>query len=245
MSWNLFLYNAAFPEEGVGSFAECRRNLEEVFPGIVWSRASERPVRAEHPRDQSLRFELEMKGDQVITIWTIGGYEYLRELAHAGRKASTSRPWEGHGPLQPEEDGWEVVGPSDTPYPHEEPAPPTHALDREGIARVVDSFVHGAERALSAGFEIAEVHAAHGYLISSFISPLSNIRQDEYGGSLENRMRYPLEVFRAMRAAWVYVQMPKRRPTLRRRGTSALKGSGLHVRSICFLSPHVYRPYVK
>jgi 2,4-dienoyl-CoA reductase-like NADH-dependent reductase (Old Yellow Enzyme family) len=124
------------------------------------------------------------------------------QLAHAGRKASTSRPWEGHGPLQPEEDGWEVVGPSDTPYPHEEPAPPTHALDREGIARVVDSFVHGAERALSAGFEIAEVHAAHGYLLHEFCSPVTNDRDDEYGGSFENRTRLLREVTAAVRQVW-------------------------------------------
>ena len=124
------------------------------------------------------------------------------QLAHAGRKASTGRPWEGHGPLQPDGDGWAVVGPSDTPYPYDDEAPPTRALDREGIARVVDSFVHGAERALSAGFEIAEVHAAHGYLLHQFLSPVTNDRDDEYGGSFENRTRLVREVTAAVRQVW-------------------------------------------
>jgi 2,4-dienoyl-CoA reductase-like NADH-dependent reductase (Old Yellow Enzyme family) len=124
------------------------------------------------------------------------------QLAHAGRKASTSRPWEGHGPLQPAGEGWEVVGPSETPYPHDDGAPPTHALDREGIGRVIDAFVHGAERALSAGFEIAEVHAAHGYLLHEFLSPVTNDRDDEYGGSFENRTRLVREVTAAVRQVW-------------------------------------------
>jgi 2,4-dienoyl-CoA reductase-like NADH-dependent reductase (Old Yellow Enzyme family) len=124
------------------------------------------------------------------------------QLAHAGRKASVSRPWESHGPLHPDGDGWEAVGPSDTPYPHDDEAPPTRALDREGIGRVVDAFVHGAERALSAGFEIAEIHAAHGYLLHEFLSPVTNDREDEYGGSFGNRTRLLREVTAAVRQVW-------------------------------------------
>ena len=121
------------------------------------------------------------------------------QLAHAGRKASCSLPWEGDAPLVGEE-AWEVIGPSAQPFAAGWPTPV--AMDRAAMDRVRDAFVAATRRALAAGFDVVELHMAHGYLLSSFLSPLSNLRGDEYGGSLENRMRYPLEVFDAVRAVW-------------------------------------------
>ncbi|GAB5602798.1 NADH:flavin oxidoreductase/NADH oxidase [Thermus sp. FJN-A] len=116
------------------------------------------------------------------------------QLAHAGRKAGVARPWDGGKPL-----GWKVVGPSPLPFAEGYPVP--EPLDEGGMARVLDAFVAGAKRALRAGFLVVELHMAHGYLLSSFLSPLANRRADAYGGSLENRMRFPLEVARAVREA--------------------------------------------
>jgi len=133
------------------------------------------------------------------------------QLAHAGRKASAQRPWEGRGPLLPEEDAWEAVAPSPisgssagsgatTKQSREWPAP--KMLDRAGMDEVRDAFVAAAKRSDRLGIELIELHMAHGYLMHSFLSPLSNQRNDEYGGSIENRMRFPIEVFEAVRAAW-------------------------------------------
>jgi 2,4-dienoyl-CoA reductase-like NADH-dependent reductase (Old Yellow Enzyme family) len=125
------------------------------------------------------------------------------QLAHAGRKASTSRPWEGHDPLQPDEGGWNVLGPTDQPYPYgDQEAPETIRMGDEELAAVTEAFVDAAERADEAGFEIAEVHAAHGYLLHEFLSPVTNTRDDEYGGDFESRIRFPLEVVRAVREVW-------------------------------------------
>ncbi|MFB6271171.1 MAG: NADH:flavin oxidoreductase/NADH oxidase [Halobacterium sp.] len=121
------------------------------------------------------------------------------QLAHAGRKASKTRPWEGSEPLQPEEGGWETVAPSAIPYPYDDEPPVTERLDQDGIESVVESFREGARRAREAGFEIAEVHAAHGYLLHEFLSPVTNHRDDEYGGSFENRTRLVREVTEAVR----------------------------------------------
>ncbi|WP_117237882.1 NADH:flavin oxidoreductase/NADH oxidase [Thermus sediminis] len=116
------------------------------------------------------------------------------QLAHAGRKAGTARPWEGGKPL-----GWRVVGPSPIPFAEGYPVP--EALTEEGMARILEAFVAAAKRALRAGFQVVELHMAHGYLLSSFLSPLSNQRDDLYGGSRENRMRFPLLVAEAVREA--------------------------------------------
>ncbi|KTG10020.1 NADH:flavin oxidoreductase / NADH oxidase [Haloprofundus marisrubri] len=124
------------------------------------------------------------------------------QLAHAGRKASTHRPWDGGGPVSPEERGWEVYGPTDAPWPREESYPKTHALDTDDLEVVVNQFADAARRAHLAGFEIAEVHAAHGYLLHEFLSPVTNTRDDEYGGSFENRTRLVREVTAAVRAVW-------------------------------------------
>jgi len=107
------------------------------------------------------------------------------QLAHAGRKASTSRPRDGHEPLSPEDGGWEAIAPGGKPYPGNEDVA-LREMTQEDIVDVIDAFRSGAERALAAGFEIAEVHAAHGYLLHEFLSPVANDRTDEYGGSLEH-----------------------------------------------------------
>ncbi|WP_410765176.1 NADH:flavin oxidoreductase/NADH oxidase [Haloferax sp. DFSO60] len=124
------------------------------------------------------------------------------QLAHAGRKASIARPWEGGKPVLEEDGGWTPVAPSDIPYPRDEPAPDVHKLTTEEIQDVIDDFRDAAERALDAGFEIAEVHAAHGYLLHEFLSPVANDRDDEYGGSFENRTRLVREVTEAVREVW-------------------------------------------
>lgn len=122
------------------------------------------------------------------------------QLAHAGRKASTRRPWEGGGPIAGSEGGWQTVGPSAIPFRPQDP-PPTD-LSRGEIAKLVEAFGAAARRALTAGFQLVEIHGAHGYLMHQFLSPLSNRRSDEYGGSLDNRMRFALEVTQTVRAAW-------------------------------------------
>ncbi len=123
------------------------------------------------------------------------------QLAHAGRKASTYRPWSGQGAVSVEEGGWdEVIAPSDVPFSANYPRP--RAMTREDLVRVQEAFVAATRRALAASFEFIELHAAHGYLLHTFLSPLSNERTDEYGGDLDNRMRFPLQVVDAVRAAW-------------------------------------------
>ncbi|HXU49190.1 MAG TPA: NADH:flavin oxidoreductase/NADH oxidase [Candidatus Binatia bacterium] len=123
------------------------------------------------------------------------------QLAHAGRKGSTRRPWESPaGELPVSEGGWVAVAPSAIPFAQNYPMP--KALDQQGIAKVVSDFVAAATRALAAGFKIVEIHAAHGYLIHEFLSPLSNQRTDSYGGSFENRTRILREVIAAVRRVW-------------------------------------------
>ena len=118
------------------------------------------------------------------------------QLAHAGRKASSKAPWEGRGVVPDEEGGWEPVAPSAVAFPGlREP----RALDAAGIARVVSAFGDAAARSVAAGFDVLELHAAHGYLLHEFLSPLSNQRDDEYGGSFENRARLLLEVVAEVR----------------------------------------------
>lgn len=122
------------------------------------------------------------------------------QLAHAGRKASTALPWQGEGGLSPEEGGWEVVGPSAVPFESGFPVP--HELTAAGIERLVATFRRAAERALAAGFELIELHAAHGYLMHSFHSPVSNLRTDGYGGDLPGRTRFTREIVDAVREVW-------------------------------------------
>lgn len=123
------------------------------------------------------------------------------QLAHAGRKASSELPWKGGHQLAPNAvGGWKTVAPSAIPFRESYDAP--EALDSQGLARIRDGFVEAAKRALRLGIDAVQLHSAHGYLLHEFLSPLSNQRTDEYGGSLENRMRFPLEVFDAVRAVW-------------------------------------------
>jgi 2,4-dienoyl-CoA reductase-like NADH-dependent reductase (Old Yellow Enzyme family) len=121
------------------------------------------------------------------------------QLAHAGRKASCAPPWKGGAALKtPEEGGWPVVSSSPLPFHESDPLP--MPLDEAGIEGIVAAFVAAAHRALAAGFEVLEIHAAHGYLLHQFLSPLSNQRDDQYGGSLENRMRLLLQVASRLRS---------------------------------------------
>ena len=132
------------------------------------------------------------------------------QLAHAGRKASCAKPWHGGAQISPSQaQGWQTVAPSAVPFA-ESDNPPL-ALDRDGMARIRDAFADAARRAARLGFDAVQVHSAHGYLLHQFLSPLSNLRDDAYGGGLENRMRFPLEVFEAVRAAF-----PAERPVMLR-----------------------------
>lgn len=127
------------------------------------------------------------------------------QLGHAGRKASTRPPWEGRGPVPEAEGGWSVIGPSAVAFTEGWHVP--RAMTRDDMDAVRDAFVAAAGRAARLGLDHVELHFAHGYLMSSFLSPLSNRRGDDYGGSRDNRMRFPLEVAAAVRAAW-----PEERP---------------------------------
>jgi 2,4-dienoyl-CoA reductase-like NADH-dependent reductase (Old Yellow Enzyme family) len=122
------------------------------------------------------------------------------QLAHAGRKGSTHRPWEGHGAISPEEGGWQPIGPSAVPFADNYPMP--RAMSDSDIAAVVDAFRRAASRARRVGFDVIEIHAAHGYLLHEFLSPSSNHRTDQYGGSFENRIRLCIEVVSAVREVW-------------------------------------------
>ncbi|SLJ90470.1 NADH:flavin oxidoreductase/NADH oxidase [Novosphingobium mathurense] len=141
------------------------------------------------------------------------------QLAHAGRKASTTRPWDGGAQIAPgEENGWQTVSASAAPFQTHENPP--EALDAAGLARIRDAFADSARRAARLGMDAIQIHAAHGYLLHQFLSPLSNRREDEYGGSLENRLRFPLEVYDAVRAAF-----PADKPvTVRVSGTDWVDG---------------------
>lgn len=138
--------------------------------------------------------------DRVVrAIRHHAGIPVAIQLSHAGRKASSQAPWEGGQLIPVSEGGWLPCAPSAIAHRDDE-APPL-ALDRAGLNRIRDAFVASAQRAVRLGIEAIELHAAHGYLLHQFLSPLANRRDDEYGGSLENRMRFPLEVFEAVRAA--------------------------------------------
>jgi 2,4-dienoyl-CoA reductase-like NADH-dependent reductase (Old Yellow Enzyme family) len=122
------------------------------------------------------------------------------QLAHAGRKGSTAPPAQGGGRIAPADGGWQPVGPTSTPFAPNYPTP--RALSAAEIPLVVDAFRAAAARALACGFDVVEIHAAHGYLIHEFLSPLSNTRTDEYGGTFDNRIRLCLEVTDAVRSVW-------------------------------------------
>lgn len=138
-------------------------------------------------------------GRVVQSVRAISPIPLALQLSHAGRKASSRTPWEGGSLISPAEGGWVPHGPSSIPQKPEEPAP--HAMVEADIRHVIESFRQAASRARALGFDVIELHMAHGYLVHQFLSPLSNNRTDRYGGSLENRMRLALEVFAAVRDA--------------------------------------------
>ena len=178
--------------------------------GVVFTEASAiSPEGRISPQDAGI-----WNGEQAVAWARIAAFVQAQgalagmQLAHAGRKASARRPWEGRGIVEPDQGGWRPVGPTSEPFPSlAEPA----ELDEAGIAKVRADFVAATGRALSAGFDLVEIHAAHGYLLHSFLSPLSNTRTDGYGGDLAGRMRLTLEVIEDVRAAW-----PDDRPLLLR-----------------------------
>jgi 2,4-dienoyl-CoA reductase-like NADH-dependent reductase (Old Yellow Enzyme family) len=129
----------------------------------------------------------------------VAGTRFGIQIGHAGRKASAQVPWQGGKALGADADPWTAMAPSPIPFDQGWPAP--RPLDTHDFARIREAFVAAAGRALRAGFEVIELHGAHGYLLHSFLSPIANKRQDEFGGDLENRMRFPLEVARVVRDA--------------------------------------------
>jgi len=151
------------------------------------------------------------------------------QLAHAGRKASTQVPWNGGGQIAPTaEGGWQTVAPSALPFTAGQNAP--RELNRDGMSRVRRAFAAAAVRAARLGIDAVQLHGAHGYLLHQFLSPLSNRRDDEYGGSLENRMRFPLEVFDAVRESF-----PADKPvTMRASGTDWVQGGWNIEQTIAF-----------
>ncbi|MEP6716115.1 MAG: oxidoreductase, partial [Terriglobia bacterium] len=138
---------------------------------------------------------------QIVDFAHTQGASMGMQLAHAGRKANMRRPWEPEGVVPAEEGGWaDVVAPSAIPFAPAYAMPV--ALDETGLRKVIDDFTAAAVRAQTAGFDVIELHSAHGYLLHEFLSPLSNMRTDRYGGSLENRIRFPLEIVDAIRTVW-------------------------------------------
>lgn len=150
------------------------------------------------PRDSGIWSDAHARAFRPIThfIQSQGAIAGI-QLAHAGRKAATKPPWEGRGPM---ENPWQTLAPSAVPFDSNYPAPKEMSL--ADIDALVAQFEAAARRSLEAGFQVAEIHAAHGYLLHEFLSPLSNRRQDEYGGSFENRARLLLRAARAVRAVW-------------------------------------------
>jgi 2,4-dienoyl-CoA reductase-like NADH-dependent reductase (Old Yellow Enzyme family) len=146
------------------------------------------------------------KEDQIEYLQRITGFIHQQgsiagmQLAHAGRKASHMAPWEGNKLIDPEKGGWKTFAPSPLPFSSESDHP--IGLDEKGIEKVITDFKTAAGRAFRAGFRVIEIHAAHGYLINEFLSPLSNRRTDKYGGSFENRIRFLLGVVAAVRSSW-------------------------------------------
>ncbi|MFM8269094.1 MAG: NADH:flavin oxidoreductase/NADH oxidase [Pseudomonadota bacterium] len=153
------------------------------------------------PADTGLWSEAQVSGFRPITrfIKSQGAIPGL-QLAHAGRKGSTAEPWKGGMALSVSEKGWNVIAPSAIPFSSQSIVP--RMMDEKDLAKLVADFENSTKLALAAGFEVLELHMAHGYLLHEFLSPLSNERQDEFGGSLENRMRLPLKIAKQVRQLW-------------------------------------------
>lgn len=169
---------------------------------IITEATAVNPAGRISPQDAGLWNEAHMAAWQPITQFIAEhGAVPAVQLAHAGRKASTARPWEGSRSLNDDEGGWETIGPMAEPFGRSLSRAP-RAMTTADIAQVVRDFATAAQRALEVGFQMVEIHAAHGYLLHSFYSPLTNQRTDEYGGSFANRTRFLLEVTTAVRAVW-------------------------------------------
>ena len=138
--------------------------------------------------------------ERIARFVTSQGAQFGTQLAHAGRKGSTKRPWDGNGAVAPDQGGWTPLAPTAEPFDPQYPVPA--ALDEDGIARILAAFADGARRTLAIGGTAVELHAAHGYLVHQFLSPLVNTRTDRWGGSFENRTRLVREIVRAVRAVW-------------------------------------------
>jgi 2,4-dienoyl-CoA reductase-like NADH-dependent reductase (Old Yellow Enzyme family) len=153
------------------------------------------------PRDLGIWDDAHVDGlARIVRFIDAQGAAAGIQLAHAGRKASTRVPWEGRAAVPPDQGGWQVVAPSAVAFSDDYPMP--RAMDAADVRGVVDAFAAAARRARRAGFRVVELHAAHGYLLHEFLSPLSNRRTDAYGGPFENRVRLTLEVADAVRAEW-------------------------------------------
>lgn len=179
--------------------------------GLVIAEAS-----AIEPRGRISPFDTGLWNDEQTEAWApIAAFIEAQgavagiQLSHAGRKASTAQPWIGRKAFSANDGGWIALAPSAIAFDADHAVP--EALDARGIASVIDGFRDATKRAFEAGFRLIELHAAHGYLLHQFLSPLSNQRDDDWGGSFENRIRFTLEVVRAMRAVW-----PERLPLLLR-----------------------------
>ncbi len=153
------------------------------------------------PGDLGIWSDGQVKAFQKITSFiSAQGSVPGIQLAHAGRKASTAAPWNGGGPVGSAEGGWQTVAPSPIPFAAGYPSP--RELSRSEIEEQVHRFTEAAQRAHKAGFKVVELHMAHGYLMHEFLSPLTNQRSDEFGGTLEGRARFPLQVAKAVREVW-------------------------------------------
>jgi len=168
---------------------------------ILTEAASVSPEGRITPQDLGLWKDEHIDGlAEIVEFVEAQGSQIGVQLAHAGRKASCAAPWEGGERVLPENGGWQPVAPSAIPFNEKDTAP--IELDKEGIEKVISDFVEATKRAHKAGFKVVEIHAAHGYLLHEFLSPLSNKRTDEYGGSFENRRRLMLQVAKEVRKVW-------------------------------------------
>lgn len=175
---------------------------------VVFEATAVQPEGRISPADLGLWHDAQIEPlARIVRFVTGQGAAAALQLAHAGRKASTAPPWEGGNPVPAAQGGWTPVGPSALPFAPGHPAPAV--LDEAGIRGVVDAFAAAARRAVAAGFQVLEIHCAHGYLLQQFLSPLTNHRTDAWGGSFENRTRLAREVVTAVRRAW-----PERLPLL-------------------------------
>jgi 2,4-dienoyl-CoA reductase-like NADH-dependent reductase (Old Yellow Enzyme family) len=170
--------------------------------GIVMTGATAvEPIGRITPRDLGIWNDEQVQAFSRITAFLREqGTAPAIQLAHAGRKASNAAPSDGGGIIPPGNNGWEPVAPS--PIPYKPGDPPPRELSLEEITNLIESFRSAAERAHQAGFEIVEIHAAHGYLLNEFLSPLSNQRKDAYGGAFEDRIRLLLEIVQSVREVW-------------------------------------------